>query len=121
MLPSYPVTAHNFAQLFEFPRIFRRNCPKRVGGAYSVALKTTQRPFSCSVYRPNPHSERCLSPFSDSFTRQFSRRPLVGNSVNRGRVPPRQIDEQVLKFAAFPATSPPVNSPTPSRSSRQGR
>ncbi len=29
-------------------------------------------PFSCSVYRPNPRSERCSYPFSDSFKYVFS-------------------------------------------------
>jgi hypothetical protein len=29
-------------------------------------------PFSCSVYRPNPRSERCSYPFSDSFSQRIA-------------------------------------------------
>jgi hypothetical protein len=49
----------------------RTNCPKSLGRACNVALQTTQKLFSCSVYQPNPRSEHCLNAFFDGFRRKI--------------------------------------------------
>ena len=56
-------------------------------GLQRIALRTTQGPISFSVYRPNPRSERCSYPFSDSFSRTFvNKRLLVRQLALRGLI-----------------------------------
>ena len=73
----------------------RTNCSKSLGRACNVALQTTQKFFSCSVYQPNPRSEHCLNAFSDGFRRIILRSSLQArNSKNR----PCEVCTRTHKF-----------------------
>jgi hypothetical protein len=59
-----------------------RRCDKRgLPGHRSGTI----RPVSAPIYRPNPRSERCSYPFSDSFKGEVRRILIPRTPVNKGK------------------------------------